>query len=50
MIYSNCFEQMIESTEDVDKLKNSTLEIITGDLTKRPISTFGCTFSAFFGF
>ena len=25
---------MIESTEDVDKLKNSTLEIIAGDLTK----------------
>ena len=33
-VYSNCFEQMIESTEDVDKLKNSTLEIIAGDLTK----------------
>ena len=25
---------MIESTKDVDKLKNSTLEIIAGDLTK----------------
>ena len=25
---------MIESTEDVDKLKNSTLEIIAGDLTE----------------
>ena len=33
-VSSNCFEHIIESTEHVDKLKNSTFEIIVGDLTK----------------